>query len=380
MNNSNLKSAHSDLESPEAAVESLVKDLKPSPRSTTLLFASPFYDFKRLEASLNRSFGEKTLCCSTAGEISQAGYRNNSIVAFNFDDQAFQSTLIEIPCRNEVSDVELASIQNEIIGALSNHHEKIQRGKSFALLFVDGITMNEEAVIENLSHLVPADIPIIGGSAGDNSHFKETPIFFNGRFENQKAVVVIVTTTVPFKPFKSHHFVETDKKIVITEAAPEQRLVTEIDGEVANQGYADILGIPVSEFGPDFYTKHPLMVKIGDEYFVRSIQKVNPDGSLTFSCAIDEGCVLTVAEKKPMLDNLKNLYALIEKDLGEISHVLLFECLLRRLEFDTMDSKEKQEIVALHKSKNAIGFHTYGEQFEGVHINQTITGIAFGNE
>ncbi len=380
MKNPYLKSAYSQLETPGEAINALVTELAPSPQSTTLLFASPSYDFNQLETAINQSFGEKVLCCRTAGEISPQGPKTNSIVGLNFDDQGFQSTLIEVPCKDDVSDIELASIQNEIIGALINHHEKMQWGKSFALLIVDGIAMNEEAVIENLSHVVPADVPIIGGSAGDGLNFKETPIFFNGSFQNQKAVVVLVTTTIPFKPFKSHHFLETDKRVVITEADPGQRLVKEIDGELAIKGYADILNISVEEFGREIYTQHPLMVKIGGEHFIRSIQKVNPDGTLTFSCAIDEGCVLTVAKKNSMLDDLKKLYSRIENNIGEISLALLFECQLRSLELEAMDDKEKQAIVTLHQAKKAIGFYTYGEQFEGVHINQTITGVAFGYE
>jgi hypothetical protein len=30
------------------------------------------------------------------------------------------------------------------------------------------------------------------------------------------------------------------------------------------------------------------------------------------------------------------------------------------------------------QENNTIGFHTYGEQFRGVHVNQTLVGIAFG--
>jgi hypothetical protein len=26
-----------------------------------------------------------------------------------------------------------------------------------------------------------------------------------------------------------------------------------------------------------------------------------------------------------------------------------------------------------------VGFHTYGEQFNAMHLNQTLTGIAFGS-
>ena len=43
------------------------------------------------------------------------------------------------------------------------------------------------------------------------------------------------------------------------------------------------------------------MVRLGGAEYVRSIQKANPDGSLSFYCAIDEGLVLTLSEGRDLL-------------------------------------------------------------------------------
>ena len=43
------------------------------------------------------------------------------------------------------------------------------------------------------------------------------------------------------------------------------------------------------------FATHPLVVRLGGAEYVRSIQKANPDGSLSFYCAIDEGLVLTLS-------------------------------------------------------------------------------------
>ncbi len=47
------------------------------------------------------------------------------------------------------------------------------------------------------------------------------------------------------------------------------------------------------------FAAYPVVVRIGNADFVRSIQKMNPDGSLTFYCAIDEGIVFKVAKGAP---------------------------------------------------------------------------------
>jgi hypothetical protein len=37
-------------------------------------------------------------------------------------------------------------------------------------------------------------------------------------------------------------------------------------------------------------------------------------------------------------------------------------------------------VSQIFRLNNTVGFNTYGEQFAGVHINQTLTGIAIGTE
>jgi hypothetical protein len=38
----------------------------------------------------------------------------------------------------------------------------------------------------------------------------------------------------------------------------------------------------------------------------------------------------------------------------------------------------KERVTDLFRRHNAVGFSTYGEQLGGVHMNQTLTGLAFG--
>ena len=51
------------------------------------------------------------------------------------------------------------------------------------------------------------------------------------------------------------------------------------------------------------------MVLIDGDYYVRSIQKVNPDGSLTFFCAIEAGVVLRMAKGVDLIANLEDALA-----------------------------------------------------------------------
>ena len=52
------------------------------------------------------------------------------------------------------------------------------------------------------------------------------------------------------------------------------------------------------------------------------------------------------------------------------------DCILRKLEIS--QSPLKDRISDLKERNNLTGFATYGEQFNGVHVNQTLVGIAIG--
>lgn len=118
------------------------------------------------------------------------------------------------------------------------------------------------------------------------------------------------------------------------------------------------------------------MIDGGD--FVRSIQHANPDGSLTFYCAIEEGVVLRVARGEGLLERLEASFGQLRDDLGELQAVLVCDCVLRNLE--AAKAGQKSAVGELFRQNRALGFSTYGEQFGGVHINHTLTGIAIGRE
>ena len=62
--------------------------------------------------------------------------------------------------------------------------------------------------------------------------------------------------------------------------------------------------------------------------------------------------------------------------LGGIDVVLGFDCVLRRL--DARNRQVFRDMSELYRANNVIGFGTYGEQYRSMHLNQTLTGIAFG--
>ena len=245
----------------------------------------------------------------------------------------------------------------------------------FALCLIDGLSYAEEAVTSAI-HWALDDIPLIGGSAGDDLKFETTTLMRDGRVASDSAIVILIATTIPFHVFKTDNFVPTDEKLVVTASDPDHRIVREFNADVAATEYAASVGIVQHTLTPFSFASHPVVVKVGGEYYCRSIQKMNPDGSLSFFCAIDDGIVLSIAQPKSMVETTRAALKEVEAKLGNIDMILGFDCVLRRL--DARNRQVFRDISELYRANKVIGFGTYGEQYRSMHLNQTFTGIAFG--
>jgi hypothetical protein len=174
----------------------------------------------------------------------------------------------------------------------------------------------------------------------------------------------------------TQHFVAAEQRVVVTAADTEMRVVREIDGRPAAQAYADLVGVPVDALDPMRFAASPMVVTIGGRHYVRSIRKAMPDGSLEFFCAIDEGLVLRVAHGANLVGNIEQAFAAVRDEIGEPQLTIGCDCILRRLEVIQGDLTDMVDDVM--RRGNTVGFNSYGEQYRGMHVNQTFTGIAIG--
>ena len=341
-----------------------------------LVFVDNSYDRDALAHALHQSFGAvPVIGCTSAGEIGPLGYALESIsgVTFGTDDLTFEIGLLENA--STISIAEGQSFAYALRQKLSQRIGHFDPYHCFALLLIDGLCCHEEIVARAIFDGL-GGISMIGGSAGDGLNFTQTAVLFNGRFHTNAALLLVAHTRHPFTTFKTQHFESSQQRLVLTQAIPEQRIACEINGRPAAQEYARVIGLDIQQLSPLVFSSHPMVVKIGGAEFVRSIQKVNPDGSMRFYCAIDEGIVFNVAKGVNLVDNLNTLFDDIERRIGPPHLILGCDCILRRLELS--QTNRLDQVSRILHDHNVVGFSTYGEQFQGIHVNQTFTGIAFG--
>lgn len=341
-------------------------------------FFSVDYEAAELAAGLGEAFKGITISgCSTSGGIGPSGLMENGVLLIAFPCQGFRIHTGVIEDVGAVGVERASEIVRELKARMGVQERDKLAERVFGVMLVDGLSNAEEPLVAAV-HWAFGDMKLIGGSAGDGLAFRQTSLIHEGRVLTRSAILMMVESDYPFRIFKTSNFEPTQIKLVVTAADVEGRTVHELNAEPAAREYAAAIGLLPDEIGPFSFASYPLVVKVGGDYYCRSIRNMNPDGSLSFFCAIDEGLVLTVARPKDMLSSTERALAEIDDALGGIDLVLGFDCVLRRL--DAENRQIRRQMEDLYKLYGVVGFHTYGEQLNSMHLNQTLTGVAFGSQ
>ena len=372
----NIRLAQSCATEARQAVEEFHAAVAQPNMELVIFFCSSEYDLDVLAAEMKRLFaGIQVLGCTTAGEIGAAGYRTHSLsgACFPAGSCVAVSGLLDrlsqfdIARGHDFAQTLLQRLESRVSGA-SPHN-------TFACMLIDGMSVREEPVTHALQYAL-GKIPLFGGSAGDDLKFAKTCVYSDGRFHSDSTVLILINPSLLFKIFKPQHFVSTDERLVVTEADPVRRNVNEINGLPAASEYARLIGVDVHELTSMRFAASPVVVMIDGTDYVRSIQKANADGSLTFYCAIEEGLVLRAAHGVDLVNNLEQAFDRIREEIGPPQLVIGCDCILRTLEISQNGLKDR--VGEIFRRNNTIGFSSYGEQINGVHVNQTLVGCAIG--
>jgi hypothetical protein len=349
----------------------LVTGLDALQLATIVVFATPQADLDGLTAGLKSHFPNvQVVASTTAGEIGQGGYLENAVVAVGFPTATF---CIEPVIVQDLSDLNTADLSKDILAARNRTAAlRPELENEFAILLVDGLSEMEDLLVNALTPAL-GPLPMFGGSAGDALEFKQTRLSFDGKSHSNAAIVLLVRTSYAVKIFRFDNFEPTSTRMVVTSADPEARIVHEINGESAAREYARLVGKNPDALSTFIFAANPVVVKVGGEFHVRSIQRVEPNGHLKFFSAIDEGLVLTVAEGVNMADHLSQSLSALNEAETPVA-LIGCDCVLRRL--DAEQSQQTTAVSRILDQHSVIGFSTYGEQYNGLHVNQTFTGVA----
>ncbi|MDI1475935.1 FIST N-terminal domain-containing protein [Polyangium sp. y55x31] len=366
-----VRTAHATVIGADDVARAMRAELASVEPVVVLYFAGGRRDPRALAEAMQRAFpGALVVGCTTAGEREGRAWRKGSVVAMALGSEIVRDAAVAV-----IEDVRSRADVKDALAPLETHFGRplssLDPSQHVGLLLIDGLSNAEERLMDRLGDLT--DIPILGGSAGDDLTFTSTWVAKDGMAFTNAAVLLLLEPAVPFRAWKTQSFRPLDRTLRVTACDEAGRVVHAFDGKPAAARYAEVLGIPPEELAHHFQN-HPLGLMVGDEPFVRSPQQIRGE-SVVFYCNVPEGTVLTVLEASDIVEDTRRALATAREELGGASALIGFDCVLRTLEIETRGLVEPYGTI--FEGIPTVGFSTYGEQFLG-HVNQTATMLLFG--
>lgn len=365
-----IKSVFSDKSNVEEAVKDIKLQLKTINPRVVIFFSSACFDKDKVSHLMKENFRSSDVFgCTTSGEIVSGKMLKNSIVAMALSSDVIEDARVEV--------IENPKDRNEVKKAFAKFNnyygESVSESgysKYLGIILIDGLSGTEELIMDTLGDLTTH--LIVGGSAGDDLKFKKTYLFANGKAYSNATVLALLKPKATFDIIKTQSFKVLNKKLVATKVNEKNREVIEFNNIPAVKAYAQAIGVPEDKVA-DHFMSHPVGLVIDEEVFVRSPQQTKGN-SIIFYCNILEGMEVSLLESTNIVEDTKNAINAKIKELGGLSGIINFHCILRTLELE--QKNQTKEYGKIFSDIPTIGFSTYGEEYLG-HINQTSTMLVF---
>lgn len=320
--------------------------------------------------------------CTTSGEIATSGPTDGGLVVValggpDFSVASALATNASARLRDAGAEVALAARAID------------DRPYQVLLLLTDGLAGDQQEIVRGAYSVVGAQVPLVGGCAGDDLRMESTFVLFGDTVVNDAVVGVAIGSTAPFGIGVRHGWRKVGEPMLVT-ASVGSRVLT-IDDEPALDVYLRRLGAPASASKDAaaftrYALTHPLGLNrrsgeevrfiAGADFDERSLQCIAqvPQGGLAWIMEGDDESVLAATDAA-CADALAQISG--NHPLG----LLAFDCIARRgVIGDTGIQHEVRRIADSVDGAPVAGFYTYGEIARstgtgGFH-NQTLVVLA----
>jgi hypothetical protein len=295
---------------------------------------------------------------STAGEILGTHVNDDSIslTAFTFDSSHIEARSSAVSA-NENSRV----VGEGLAGALPHV------GLRHVLVFSDGLIVNGSELVRGLKALLPHDVAVSGGLAGDKADFRETYVGLDGPgAQNQIVVVGLYGDNLHFGFGSVGGWDPFGIERIVTKSVGS--VVYELDGRPILDLYKEYLGEQASGL-PGTGLLFPLSFRTAssDVSLVRTLLAVDEaQKSITFAGDVPQGSVsqLMKANFDRIIEGAEQAATTSQSSLsaGSADFALLVSCVGRK---SVLGQRTEEELEAAHHALGQScamgGFYAYGE-------------------
>jgi methyl-accepting chemotaxis protein len=338
-----------------------------------------------LLAAMQRRFPHACVVgASTAGEFTSVGDTNGHAVACalggDFVVEAGLGTGLRENSEAAITTA-LSSLQQHVTGY---EHRA-------AILLFDGLAgVGEEATLQ-AAMLLGDDVKVAGAAAGDDWAIKEALVGTGTSTAADAAVVCLIHSKKPLGLGVRHGHEPFTQPFTVTKSAGS--VVFELDGKPAWTRYVELTRDEAMRAGhPDpatltspqtqleHFSRYSAAMRTGAEWRNRTPLVKHDDGSLSFTCGIAEGTVLTVlkSDAEHQVNSARRAASEALAALnGPAAGALVFDCVCRKVLLGERFGETAQAIAEELRAPLA-GFKSYGEvalqagDFSGFHNATTV--------
>lgn len=351
-------------------IESALKNanLKAEEISLAVVFSSIAIDQEKMLKGVNRALsGKPVIGCSTAGEITDTGVQEKSVVAMVIKSDAIK-----------FSEGYGEHIKQDALKAGKQFAQQIKdKGPDIKTIMMmpDVLAGSGSAIVSGVQEVVGKNFIIVGGAPGDDYLFKQTYQYVNDKLLSGGISGVGLSGNFSMGIGVRHGWMPIGDEREVTKA--EGAILHELDSKPAAEIYEEYLGKKMEELKKEPLARLAIVYPLGiisqgsegEEYLIRDPITVNDDGSITLAAEIQKGqkVKLMVGSVDESIAAAKASAEHMIKDLEgkKPEAVFMFNCIARKKLYGTQERHE-QEIKAVQSiignDTPILGFYTYGEQ------------------
>ena len=366
------------FEATSKAIESL------EGKSPTIVFAfsSIKYDQKAVLQGIREAAGSATVVGgSAAGEITswQTVFDGVNALAISSDSIQFVTGVGEGVARD--------SFQAGANAAKAVMDSADGKKPDLYIMLPDGMTGNGAAIVEGAKSVLGKDIPLIGGSSGDDYLFQKTYEYHNDDVLTDTVVGIGMYGDFSYGFGIKHGWEPVGLPLKVTKADGVK--LQEVDGKPALKIYEDYFGKDAAELVQEPLARMAYTYPIGmavegsDELLIRDPVIANEKGEITMAAAIPEGTTirLMIGDREKAIAAAKEAAGVAKEQLSgaEPKFILMFNCMARNKLLGVRCHEENTEVSqVIGDGVPMAGLYTYGEQ--GPLLGKKGTPAYFHNE
>lgn len=350
-----------------------------------VVFASSAYPLPLLVGAVREAApGVPLIGCSTSGEIAASGATDSGVVVMALGGPGFCVATAD-------ADVDEHGLREAGSAVASVASEVASSPYRVLLMLSDGLAGDQEEIVRGAYAVVGAEVPLVGGCAGDDLRMLATAQLHDDRVLSRSVVAAAIGSDAPFGIGVEHGWRRVGEPMVVT--ASEGVRVLSLDDEPALDVYLRRLGAP-AEAHTDaaaftrFALTHPLGLSRRSTEEVRMVAEADfEDRSLVCIARVPQGGLAWIMEGDSdsvlAATDAACSSALFALEGAPPLGLFAFDCIARRGVLGGPGIQDEVERIAAHAAEAPVGgFYTYGEIARhspagGFH-NQTLVVLAIG--